>query len=73
MTDCIHTKIIYKMEFLTSARHRKPHSTMYYAIEEHTRWGLCDPLCKVSIVRVSASSHEYDSAVNNSKVDSEKN
>ena len=58
---------VYQMSWFESKRHHKSHTDMYFAEEEHTRWGHCDELCRISVVKVHTYSNEYVSAVENSE------
>jgi len=61
-------KYIYKMSWYDSKRHTKSHTDMFYLQEHDTRWGHENELCRISVVEVEETSNEYDSAVNNDKI-----
>ena len=61
------TGIIFKMSWYKSKRHRISHTDMYFSEEKHTRLAYDDPLCKIEVIRVLKSSHEYTSAIENSQ------
>ena len=63
----ITTETIFKMSWYESKRHRISHTDMYFNEEKHTRLGHDDPLCKIEVIRVLKSSHEYTSAIENSQ------
>ena len=56
------------MSWYDSKRHTKSHTDMYYLQEHDTRWGHENELCRISVIEVEETSKEYDSAVNNDKV-----
>ena len=68
-------KYIYKMSWYDNQRCIKSNTDMYFAKEEHTRWGhnwssVDDPreVCKIFVIEVDEDSNEYKFAVTNSRI-----
>tara|TARA_B110000285_G_C14967779_1_gene534973 strand:+ start:305 stop:826 length:522 start_codon:yes stop_codon:yes gene_type:complete len=66
-------KYIYKMSWFDTKRHLISDTDMYFAEEEHTRWGQnwikgCNgsDICKIFVIQVTICSDEYRMAVKNS-------
>ena len=53
---------IYKMSWFKTVRHRISHTDMYFAEEEHTRWGHDDPSCRIEVIQAIKGSNVWDMA-----------
>ena len=63
---------IYRMSWVESSRHIKPHTLMYFSEPRHTYCGYDDPLCRIELIRVRTDTDEYNLAVRNSKRNQER-
>jgi len=65
-------KFIYRCSWVESKRHKRPHTSVYFQMAEHTEWVFNEPcfadLVKVEYIKVDANSEQYRMAVETSNI-----
>lgn len=78
MNGEVESKYVYKVSWFESRRHKNSHTIMYFESQESVKWVLNTfewyrDLARVEFIKVDEFSREYESAVNNTKLNSSKN
>lgn len=71
----VESKYVYKVSWFESRRHTKTHTIMYFETQESVKWVFNTfewyrDLARVEFIKVDEFSREYESAVNNTKLNS---